>query len=194
MGVDQLLAALERDAAAEAASRIEAARREAEAIATETALRLTRLGAGRLQDHEAQERAAAEARLAAARREARAVVLEARARFLARVLEAARARLGGVLDGPDGEGVLSALLAKALDHTGEADAVIRCAGPLVPRVRAAAGGRARLAVETGSEAGAGVRVHAAEGSVAIDATLEALLARETPSLAIEILRRFEEAR
>jgi vacuolar-type H+-ATPase subunit E/Vma4 len=189
MPLAHLLAALERDAAAQADALLAGARATAAAIARDADERLARRRSDVLGAREAELRAAAEAGLGEARRAARRGVLEARQRLLERVFAAARALFPRALADDAYRAALPEHLAQALSAVGEEAAVIRCADALVPAVRAALARKKHLAVQGDAAAPPGVTVVTADGAITVDNTLDGRLERLRPRLALEIVRR-----
>lgn len=187
MALDELLAGLAREAAAErealgASSRAEAARIVAAAhtrCAVERAAALGRL------ETERREKAAAEA--ARVRRATRHDVLEARGRFLDRVFAAATARLPRAGGEAEYLATLPRRLEMALACVGDAPAEIRCRPETADRLRKLSHGRAGLTVRADAEAPPGFRVVTADGALEVDATLEGELSRRRAALALELL-------
>jgi vacuolar-type H+-ATPase subunit E/Vma4 len=189
MALEHLLGALERDAAAEAQGLLDEARREAARIAAESRDRRDRRRAEFAAGHEAVFRAAAAGAVAAARRQARRQVLEARERFLGRVLRTVEGRLA---EAAGGEAYLRELpreAAAVLSYL-EGPAVLHCPPGLEPAVRAAVAALAApsITVRGDPAAGPGLRAVSAGGGLTVDATLAGRLARSWPRLAIEVLR------
>lgn len=168
MALDQLLEALTREAEARAAETVAAARLEAEAILREARAGTERRLAEAVARRERELRAAAQGAVEAARREAAREVLTARAEALARVFARARELLVARVREPALESRWARDAAEALTYLGGADAVVR----------------------RPPEA-AGVLAAAADGSVEVDGTVGALLARLQPQLAVEVAREME---
>lgn len=137
----------------------------------------------------------AERRLSEVRREARRAVLAARERVLGRVYAAAEAAFERVVRNPAYHMRLEVELAQALALV-PPPAVVRCPPGLAEVLAAAAAplghGPGALAVNADARCGPGFVLTAADGSVAVDATLTARLLRAWPELAIEVLRALEE--
>lgn len=183
MPLEQLLAALEREA------RDESARIRAEGL-TESE-RITRaaeaaLGEQRERALQARERAlrpAAQERLAAVRQDGRREILAARQELLDRVAAAVRERLPQAESEPR---ALAARVRHGLACIGDLPADVRCATALLPQVRKLVGSRARTTV-TADDAGSPLLFRAADGALEVDAGLAALLSRYWAQLAIELL-------
>lgn len=170
--VERLDAESEAEAArlvGEARERVAQARAEAERAAE---LRLT------------QER---EAALTAARRESAAALLRIRRQLLDAVFRRATELLPGAVSD---ERYVDALPAEILDavaylpETAGDVAVLRCSPVLAPVLAATP----RITIAPDETVGTGFVVRSGDGTVEVDGTLEARLARLRPALAIEILR------
>ena len=170
MALDQLLEALTREAEARAAETVAAARLEAEEVLREARAGTERRLAEAVVRRERELRAGAQGAVEAARREAAREVLATRAEALARVFGRARELLVERVRDPALEPRWARDAAEALTYLGGADAVVR----RPPEV-------------------AGVIVAAADGSVEVDGTVGALLARLEPQLAVELARDLEAA-
>ncbi len=189
MALPELLAELERDAAARVAAVLADARQRAAELVEAGRRSSADRRASALGQREAALRNAMAERLSRARRDARLRGLRARDRFLAGVREAARERLAAAQTGEAHGAALAGRLDEALAFTG-ADAVeIQAAPPLVPAMRRLArerGGQVRV-TEAGIESG--FRVRTLDGRVTIDETLQTRLDRDWPALAIELVAR-----
>jgi vacuolar-type H+-ATPase subunit E/Vma4 len=192
MALEHLLAALERDAAAEAERLLAAARAEAAAIRAAAEERVAQRRAAALGARAAELRGRAERALGEARRGGRRLELEARQRLLGRVAAAARARLPAAMAAPEYRAALPAALAAALACAGEAAVVIRCPVALVAAVRDALPQGAGAAVEADAGVRAGYTLATADGVLTVDDTLDARLERLWPRLAPGVLARVEE--
>ncbi len=192
MALDQLLAALERDARSEARSRLERARRDAAAMVAEAEERAARERTLRLAAVEAELRDRARARLVTARRAALRRTLEARRRMFDRVLTEAARRLAGALRSEAFLAALPALVAEALTYLGDEPSIVSCPAAIAADVETCVGSRPGLTVRAGGVAGAGVRIEATDESVVIEGTLETRLAQLRPLLQIAILRALED--
>jgi len=186
VALDELLAALTRDAQAEADRVLTTARAEAASIAAASETEVDRRRANVLDTRMAEleqdvERALSEARLAA-RRE----VLEARERLLDRVFAAVKEGLAGALDHPRFREGLPQRLAEGLSAFGPAETVVVAAPPrLAATVKRLLDGRASLEKDP---AILGVCLRSADGAVRVDATLDARLDTRRRELARAALR------
>jgi vacuolar-type H+-ATPase subunit E/Vma4 len=189
MPLDHLLAALEREAAAQAEALLAAARAQATEIARDADARLERRRSDLLGSREAELRGAAAAALGAARRASRATVLEARQRLLERVLARARALLPEALASDAYRAALPEHVAQGLRAIGDEPAVIRCPQSLVTAVRAAVRDRKDVSVRGDKASGSGVSIATMDGAIEADNTLDGRLERLRPRLALEVLAR-----
>jgi vacuolar-type H+-ATPase subunit E/Vma4 len=192
MALDHLLASLERDATTEAAALLANARTEAASLTAEAAARITRRREATLGTQELALRAAAELAVAQARRAARARVLDARARAIGRVFTAVEERLPAVAVSPPFRGALAARLAAARACIGEGPAAIRCAPGLAPDLRRHIGGAKDLDVRPDPAVPTGFVLASGDGTLEVDETLSARLARRKQELAVEVARALEE--
>lgn len=167
MPLDQLLEALTREADARAAEAVAAARQEAEALLREARAGTERRLAEAVARRESELRAGAQGAVEAARREAARDVLTARAEVLTRVFDRARELLAERVRDP-------ALGPRWSRDAAEARTYV--AGDAVVRRPPEADG---------------VVVTAADGSVEVDGTVGALLARLEAQLAVEVAREME---
>ncbi len=191
MALDDLLAALERDATAQAEAVRAEARGAADRIARETDARLAGRRRDVLEARAEALRAAAAVALGEVRWRARAQVLAAREELLDRLFEAAASRLPAAVRGADYRATLPGRLHEALSYLGDEPAMVRCPSALAATVRAALAAEARCTVAPDDAVGSGFRAATTDGTVEIDETLEARLAELRPRLAIEIQRRLD---
>lgn len=189
MPLEQLVAALERDAEAQAQALVAKARTEAAAISAQAEERLSRRRREVLGAREVERRAAAELALADARRLARREVLDARHRLLDRVFAAARAAIPAAVKSQAYRAALPAHVAEALACIGGDPAVVRCHPALVRDVRRIVAKKDHVSVRRDAGLGVGVKVVTADGVVEVDNTLEGRVARLGPVLALEVLQR-----
>lgn len=185
MGDGTLRSVLERDADAEVAAILAAADAEAAALRAAAETRTAAAREARVAARRAELDAAGERAAGAARREGNELVLEARWRFVDRVLAGARALFATALQGADGAATVRRLIAEAEGYLPPGRAVVRCAPDAASMVPAAE----RRDVVPDPAIAAGIRLEAADGSVVVDNTLEARLARLTRALAAELVRR-----
>ena len=189
MALADLLAALEREAAATAERLVADARAEAEQLAVGSAATLERRRDGEVSRVMAARRAAIEAEVARARLEGRRSALTARARFLARMEGGVRVALPAAIVRPDYHATLGGRLAEGLACFEPGAAVVaRCPAPLVDAVRAAAPGDRPFTVEVDPSTGSGFRLVTADGAVEVEDSLEERYAARRDQLAREALR------
>lgn len=190
MALDELIATLEARGAAEAAAILASARAEALELARAARARMAQRREERAKAHEHQWQVRANAAVADARRSAAASVLEARAGAIDRVWRSAGARLSQPSVRERLRAVIGTHVKEALPYLEGHDVIVRCDEDLVAAVRAAmVDAGVSVVVEPDGAAGAGVVVAAADGSVFIDNTLEARLARLRPKLLTELTAR-----
>jgi vacuolar-type H+-ATPase subunit E/Vma4 len=193
VGLDQLLRALERQAAEGRTAELEAARAEAARIDREGVEDLARRTQSRLDEQEIELRAGAERAIAAARRGHRQRVLEARERLLERIFARAREIVNAEQSESSRAELLAEEIRRAGVYLGDIPAVTRCAPAMVEPLRARLGDRNGMRVEPDPSLRAGFRMGAADGSVIVDHTPEQRLAALRSRLAIELVRRIEPA-
>jgi len=168
MALADLLQTLEREAMGRGDDRLADVRAEAERL---TAVHAAELATRRQQTLAAREevlRAEGERSFATAARGAEGTRLLAHHELLARVHDRARRNLVQHAGTIEGRAAVAVLVARALTYLGDASATAR----VTPR-------------PTGS------RVVASDDSVEVDATLEGVLDRLWPGLAMDIVRRAE---
>jgi len=186
MGIDDLIARLERDADARVAAIDARARAEVQTI-RDAAKEASVLASHRaLAARRTARRARLAEEIAVAKRQARAVRLVAEHSLLEQVM----ARAAALLDGADRDAVyLSSLrerIAGALRYMEGAAVAVRCRPALVPAVRAALEGRRDVTVLPVATMAAGFTAVARDGTVEVDDTLPARLARMRPRLLIRL--------
>jgi vacuolar-type H+-ATPase subunit E/Vma4 len=190
VSIDALRAALEAEAQVRAGDVLRRAFEEAWRIRHEAEAEAARRLAWTLAPHEAKLRRAARHSIGAARHRAQERVLRERQALLDRVFDEAASEWGAIIASDTYQRSLAEQVKHALGYLC-GPAVIECPPSLAPMLRSAI--RARDDVEVAVDPGVppGFRVRAQDGSVQVDATLEARLERERPRLAIELLRRLE---
>jgi vacuolar-type H+-ATPase subunit E/Vma4 len=192
MPLDHLLAALERDATAQAEHLMAQARATADQLTSAAAEAIERRRGETLGAHEREQRAVVQAALSAARRAARRDVLEARERLLDRVFAATRSALPQALAHQAYRAALPQRLAAALSCVEDAgEAALRVPAALAADVRAAISGNGRVTVRVDHTAGSGFRLATADGILEVDDTLETRLDTQRPRLARDVLRQLE---
>lgn len=187
MALPELMARLERDAAARVAAVRSKARAEAERLIGAAREEAGRRRAAALDAHRKALRARLDLELAAARQQARAQVLDARRALLERVATRAADALRHA-DAPD---ALQAIAAEALRYVEGVPSRLICspdtAGQVGPSVQAVPG----VELVTDPQAAPGLVVEAKDGTVRIDARFDALLERAWPRLSVELLQEVE---
>jgi vacuolar-type H+-ATPase subunit E/Vma4 len=192
MPLDHLLAALERDATAQAERLVAEARATADRLTSAAAEAIERRRGETLGAHEREQRAVVQAALSTARRAARRDVLEARERLLDRVFAAARAALPQALAHQAYRAALPERLAAALACVEEAgEAALRVPAAIAADVRSSVSGNGRVTVRVDPAAGSGFRLATADGTLEVDDTLETRLDAQRPRLARDVLRQLE---
>jgi vacuolar-type H+-ATPase subunit E/Vma4 len=186
VAIEHLLAALERDAAAERDAILGAAREEAAGVARNAEERLARLRQDVVGPKERELRAAAAAAVVEARRRARGDVLAARDRLLSRVRAAAVERLPAAVADPRYTAVLPTHFAEAVAFLGDGRVIVRCAPAIADRLGRDAATRSGVTVVPDPRTTTGFTIESEDGAVVVDNGLEARLARLAPRLAIEI--------
>jgi vacuolar-type H+-ATPase subunit E/Vma4 len=124
--------------------------------------------------------------LAAARRQARTRELEARHAQLARVLDRTRALLVEAAASPAYRAALPSHLEEALSFLEGLETRVRCQAAIAPIVQPAIARHAGAELVTDESVGPGVVVESRDGSVVVDNTLAARLARAEPDLKVEL--------
>jgi vacuolar-type H+-ATPase subunit E/Vma4 len=174
--------AIQRDADAE----VRAIREEAEQAAAEATAR-------HLEHERAARHLASQRELARVRREARARELAARHAQLARILERARALLPEVAASTRYLEVLPSHAEEALSFVEGLRPRVRCQRRFAPALQGIVARHEGAQLVIDEAVGPGVIAEAADGSVVVDNTLAARLARAETRLAIELLKRISNA-
>lgn len=187
MALEQLLATLEREAEAKAAAALTAARAEATRIEGESAAGLEQRRASRLAARDAELRVESEREVAAARRETQKAVLAARQRFLDRVFAAARSAVRSAASDPVFLARLPGDLATARAYLRDGPVTVRHRPELMEPLARLTAGDPSIRLVSDPEAGTGIQLEDADGSVEVDHTLEGRLDRLGPRLAIEVV-------
>lgn len=191
--MDRLIAELEEKARRRADQILEEAREEAESIRATADREVERIERVRLSECAAEWRERAARRTAEVRSEAAKVTLLARARFLDRVFERARGRIGAGEFPAGYDDTLGDWIDRAFDYLGEEPARVVCAPDFEPIVAARLSERS-ADLEVDDRVPAGFVARADDGSLEIDGTLAGALDRMRDELAIEALDRFEGGR
>lgn len=167
MPLADLLQTLEREAAARADARVAEAQADAARILAAHAAELEARRMAVLASREQALRADGERSIIAARRDAERTRLLARHELLTRVRDRARAALAMQAGSDCGHRAISALGLRARTYLGDPAGARTITQPT------------------------GVRLVDADGTVEVDATLESVLERLWPALAMDIVRRAE---
>lgn len=184
MALDQLLAALERDAQAEADRILAEARSDAAAREARTEALLAERRSRLLDEREAQREAELEGELAAARLTARRHALAARETVLDRVFAAAQGACAAAASDPAYHATLVPRLERALACFAPGSRLtISASPPLVPEITRWSDRPADTAVIADPQLGTGFRIAGADGSLEVLDTLEASLIAGRISLA-----------
>ena len=168
MALTDLLQTLEREATGRADARLTDAHAEAERLRAAHAAELAARRQQALAVRAQMLRADGERSIVAAERDAERTKLLALHELLGRVRERARHSLAQHAGTTRGQAAVAALVARALTYLGEAAASAQA----TPQPT-------------------GTRLAAADASVEVDATLEGVLVRLWPGLAMDIVRRVE---
>jgi vacuolar-type H+-ATPase subunit E/Vma4 len=191
MPLDDLVAAIEKNAEAQAAAELEEARAESARVTAaaeaEAAVRRTEY----LAQKERECWAEVQVVLVAARREASRAVLTAQARLLDQIFAAAAGRLSAAMKTKAFRIALPAHVREALAYIDGLSVVIRCPSAIADAVLAATAGGDNVRVEVDDGSPPGVVVSSTDGSVSIDNTLPARITRLRPDLAVEIMKGIE---
>ena len=193
MPLDQLLAALEREAHTTADRLLSQARDEAAQLTSAADEALARRRDLSVTTRVGELQAAMEQALADIGRENRGDELRARERLLARVFGAVRAALPAVLDQPNYRASLLPRIAAALACVDESEAVVlRCPASLVTALQTAVTQHPQARIQADDTAGSGFRLATADGALEVDDTLESRLEKSATSMAREAMQRLEQ--
>ncbi len=194
MALTDLIARLEQDAD----TQVEAITRQADAdvlaIRSAAAQAAAASTANHLAQRRAERQAAQERELAHARRLARTRELEAQHALLGCILDRARDQMSKEAASPQYMAVLPRHLEEALSHLEGLAAQVRCGPSAAAVLRSAVSARPSLDVVVDEAIGPGLVAEAADGSVIVDNTLAARLARRETRLAVELLAEVGRAR
>lgn len=188
MALEDLIAAMERDAAEEVRRQLETAQAEADRIKAAGEGEASRRREDLLGRTELELRQETAAALAAATREARRDVLFARERLLDNVFQAAAARLPVLVDDARYRAVVGAEFEEAVGYLPEGGIRLRCSPGLLGLAEEHVGDLPGISIEPDAGVGSGFVLEAADGSSALDATLERRLADQRGSLALVVLQ------
>lgn len=190
MGLDALLAALEREASAEADRHLSAAREEAERIREAGEVQATALVAARRREVAADHARRNTAVMAAAVRAARSRELEAQAALLEQVQASARSALAAA-PLQEWQEVLPMLLEAGLRYAGAGALEVRCSPAAAAAVRQVLAGRTDVQVMVDPETPAGIEVRRADNTMRVRLTLPDRLDALWPAIRLAVLEAVE---
>jgi vacuolar-type H+-ATPase subunit E/Vma4 len=193
MALSDLIARLEEDAARETQAIVERADAEVRAIRAATERAIADASAERLEGQRIERAANRDRDLARTRRDARAEELRARHALLARILDRARALAPETGASESYQRVLPSHLEEALSYVRGLRPRVRCQSAVASVLRPVAAQHDGAEIVIDDAVGPGVVVEAADGSVVVDNTLAARLARIEPKLAVELLAELSDA-
>jgi vacuolar-type H+-ATPase subunit E/Vma4 len=184
MSLDQLLAALQREAQAEADRLLADAREDAARRAAVTEAAVAREREESLGAHAREQQAELEATLSAARLNARREVLEARERLLERVFAGIRGASPRAIAREEFIASLPGRIASALACVDPEEAIVLTVHPAIAAaVSALHAEDPRLTMREDPAIGSGFRAATADGTVEVIDTLEARMAAQHEPLA-----------
>lgn len=176
MALDQLLAALEREAQRTAEHLLAAARAEADQLAASTEREISRRRDMAANLAGSEQRAVLEQAVSAAARAARRDTLIARERLLARVFDALRAALPAAIAQASYRATLPARVATAFACFDDGEpTVFHCPASLVAPMQSIVAGRTDTSIQPSPDDGSGFRLATADGTIEVDDTLESRL-------------------
>ena len=187
MGLEELVARLERVADARVAEIRALATAEKDEIDAASAARSARHREEALAARAAERRTKLDQELALARQRAHAERLAAEYALLERVFARTRELIAVHDRDPVYVAVVPHQLERALRFVEGQPIVVHCRPALAGAVRAALGTRADASVEESAEAAVGARIALRDGSMEVDDTLLGRLARLRPRLAMELV-------
>jgi vacuolar-type H+-ATPase subunit E/Vma4 len=193
MALLDLIARLEGDAAREVQAIVERADADVLAIRAATERAIAGGSAERLERQRMERAANRDGDLARTRRAARGEELKARYALLARVLDRARALAPETGASESYQRVLPSHLEEALSYVQGLRPRVRCQANAASVLRPVAARHDGAEIVIDETIGPGVVVEAADGSVVVDNTLAARLARIEPKLAVELLAELSDA-
>ncbi len=194
MGMDQLIAALERDAAAEVEKNVQRARAEAAGGLVGCREELAQRLDDELQHRERDLRARIALDMARAHRAGHSEVLRARDVLLGRVRTAVGRRMEELAQDPGYVAQVADELRQAVGYLAEGPAEVVCRPQLAAPLAAAAGalGRGDLSLREDPGLGTGFVLRARDGHAEVDARLDTRLERMWPELSLAVLAAIEE--
>ncbi|NLT35898.1 MAG: hypothetical protein GXX83_08370 [Gaiellales bacterium] len=187
--MDQLIAALERDAAAEVEDKLQKAQAEADELMAGRREKLAQRLEEEAQRHERDLRTQAALAAARARHMGRSDVLRARDALLSRVRTAAEALVASLEADPGYRAALAGEVREAVGYMGEGPAHVRCRPALARVIGEAVAGLQRTGLSVQEESGlpTGFVIRAADGREEVDARLVTRLDRMWPELSLLVL-------
>lgn len=191
MALEQLLASIELEARTEIEAELANGRNVASRIATAAEDEAARVRQQALATEEARRREGLDRELALARLRVRGTVLQARQRFIDRVLRALEGRMSAAVADERYLDALATHFAKCLDYVGGAPFVVRAALSLVPRLEELASGQTSVSVVPDPSIGTGFHMATADRLFVIEATLEQALEQWRREIEIELFRHVE---
>lgn len=186
MGLDALLAALEREASAETDRHLSAARAEAERIREAGEVRAAALVAARRREVAADHARRSTAAMTAVVRAARARELQAQAALLEQV----RVRTRDVLASAplrEWQPALPTLLEAGLRFAGAGEVEVRCSSAAEAAVRQALTGRSDVRVVADPDVPAGIEVRRVDSTMRVRLTLPDRLDALWPAIRLAVL-------
>lgn len=193
MALSDLISRLEQEAQSQVQTIEQDAEAEVRAIEAATEQAIAEMTTRHLERERAEREAVQQRELALARREARARELEARHAQLARVLTRARALAPEVAASASYAEALPSHLDEALSFLEGARPRVKCPAAFIAMLRPTAARYEGATLVIDESVGPGMVAEAADGSVIVDNTLAARLARAEARLAIELLRELGDA-
>ena len=194
MALSDLIARLEHEAQARAEDIRRQAATEVRAIEVATEQAVTETTARQIERGRAERQQADRRALALASQQARVRELEARHAQIARILARARAVIPEIAASPVYTAALPSHVREAMSFLQGLRPRVRCQAALAPVVRPVIAGYDGATFEVERGLGPGVVAEAADGSVQVDNTLAARLARAELRLTIELGRKLADGR
>ena len=194
MALSDLIARLEEDTTKEVQAIAARADADVQAIRAATERAIASASLERLESQRIKRAANRDRDLARAGRDARGEELKARHALLARVFGRARALAPETGASESYQRVLGSHLEEALSYVQGLRPRVRCQAAVASVLRPIAARHDGAEIVIDETVGPGVVVEAADGSVVVDNTLIARLARIEPKLAVELLAELSDAR
>jgi vacuolar-type H+-ATPase subunit E/Vma4 len=188
MALSDLISRLEQEARSQVQTIEQDTDAEVRAIEAATEQAIADTTTRHLERERAERQAVHQRELALARREAHARELEARHAQLARVLDRARALVPEAAASASYAEALPSHLDEALSFLEGARPRVKCPAAFIATLRPTAARFEGAELVIDESIGPGIVAEAADGSVIVDNTLAARLARLEPRLAIQLLR------